>query len=316
MSRLTTTEYAYLFGRYDLNRFMTEDHELRDSGPFRALAEVLGNSAPEYFADPLELDERLLDQYAGRRITKALAGCYVVNWSVRPPDVAADWNPESLKDLMLRIYRTYERKWDLLYHDLTEVEYNPIENYNSTETETSSGESSGTKSGTSTGSGSESASGSDNRKLNLAHGHAAESVKETEALGKTLAGQTLAAEPVTEEGDIAGFNSPADSYADANKVTRKGTTATQRDTSYIGSDTDTGTESTAHTNEVERSDSRAYSDTESGTHSGTVTRSRHGNIGVTTNQQMLTAEIELRSLYQFYNIIVEDVANELTLHIF
>lgn len=316
MSRLTTTEYAYLFGRYDLNRFMTEDHELRDSGPFRALAAGLGGSAPEYLADPLELDERLLDQYAGRLITKALAGCFTVNWSVRPPEVAADWDPESLKDLMLRIYRTYERKWNLLYHDLTEVEYDPIENYNSTETETSSGESSGTKSGTSTGSGSESASGSDNRTLNLAHGHAGESVKETEALGKTLAEKTLPAESVIEKGDIAGFNSPAEKYADANKVTRKGTTATQRDTSYTGSDTDTGTDNTSHTNNVERSDSRTYSDTESGSHSGTVTRSRHGNIGVTTNQQMLTAEIELRSLYQFYNIIVEDVANELTLHIY
>lgn len=46
----------------------------------------------------------------------------------------------------------------------------------------------------------------------------------------------------------------------------------------------------------------------SGTDTGTITRERreYGNIGVTTSTQMLTEEMEFRSRYNVYNIIVED----------
>lgn len=46
----------------------------------------------------------------------------------------------------------------------------------------------------------------------------------------------------------------------------------------------------------------------SGTDTGTITRERreYGNIGVTTSTAMLTEEMEFRSKYNVYNIIVED----------
>ena len=40
---------------------------------------------------------------------------------------------------------------------------------------------------------------------------------------------------------------------------------------------------------------------------GTKTLTRHGNIGVTTNQQILTQEVELRNRTNFYNILFDDV---------
>ena len=434
MNRLTSREYLWLFKHYDLNRFMTDNHMIRQVTPFVALHDALAGSAPDYLDNPAELDEMLLDSYAGRDISKALAACYNVDWSATPPAVQ-DWSTTDLRALMLRIFRQYQRKWDLLFEDLTEVDYNPIENYNATETETSRGTRQGETSGTETveatdtmsgtegiddtetlnsetdgrindtvtgtenvsgtegiddsdtlesevngsvndtGSMTESSSGSDNKTLNLSHAHAAESEKTTEALGQSLAAGLTAAD-VIEEGDVAGFNSTPGTFADSNRVTRSGTTATQKDKTYTGTDTDTGTDNTAHTNDVERTDghdqtsqstrtdsgtysrdiereeertrsetkaetthseredsiarnrdierseerahdsSLSRSGTESETSTGNVTRTRHGNIGVTTTQQMLTAEIEMRSLYQFYAILVEDVANVLTLHIY
>ena len=47
-----------------------------------------------------------------------------------------------------------------------------------------------------------------------------------------------------------------------------------------------------------------------------VTTKKHGNIGVTTSQQMLESEIDLRSKYNFYNIIMNDVDSMLTTNLY
>lgn len=49
---------------------------------------------------------------------------------------------------------------------------------------------------------------------------------------------------------------------------------------------------------------------------GTRTIERHGNIGVTTNQQMITQEIEMRDKYILYDIMMNDVDALLTLNIY
>ena len=53
-----------------------------------------------------------------------------------------------------------------------------------------------------------------------------------------------------------------------------------------------------------------------GTDTGTITRSRreYGNIGVTTNQQMITAELELR-LKNIYTLIAKQYSDEMLLSI-
>ncbi|MBQ1294536.1 MAG: hypothetical protein IIY21_10885 [Clostridiales bacterium] len=42
----------------------------------------------------------------------------------------------------------------------------------------------------------------------------------------------------------------------------------------------------------------------------------HGNVGVTTNQQMIEAEMRLRSMYKFWDIVSNDITNEITLHVY
>lgn len=48
-----------------------------------------------------------------------------------------------------------------------------------------------------------------------------------------------------------------------------------------------------------------YDDTD--TETGTRSLTRHGNIGVTTSQQMLLSEVDLRDKMNFYNIIMDDM---------
>ena len=48
-----------------------------------------------------------------------------------------------------------------------------------------------------------------------------------------------------------------------------------------------------------------YDDTD--TETGTCGLTRHGNIGVTTSQQMLLSEVDLRDKINFYNIIMNDM---------
>lgn len=55
---------------------------------------------------------------------------------------------------------------------------------------------------------------------------------------------------------------------------------------------------------------------EENTETGTRDLTRHGNIGVTTSQQMLQAEIDLRSNYHFINQIMNDVDSILCLLVY
>ena len=60
------------------------------------------------------------------------------------------------------------------------------------------------------------------------------------------------------------------------------------------------------TDEDNSSDSRSYG----GGDNRKINIRAHGNIGVTTNQQMIEAEINMRNNYNLYNIIVNDFVNK------
>ena len=55
---------------------------------------------------------------------------------------------------------------------------------------------------------------------------------------------------------------------------------------------------------------------ESESNTGTRDLERHGNIGVTTSQQMLQSELDLRDAYSFYNDIMRDVDTMLCLLVY
>ena len=104
---------------------------------------------------------------------------------------------------------------------------------------------------------------------------------ETPDITHTKTTQTETVTTITDDvsaTDVYGFNSS--SPVPNNKVTRNGT-------STVSNDPDNNVETNVE--------------------SGTRGLTRHGNIGVTTSQQMLQSEIDLRNNYNFLNNIMDDV---------
>lgn len=86
-------------------------------------------------------------------------------------------------------------------------------------------------------------------------------------------------------------------------------TMTTSDSGTI-TDAKTGSETTAHSGTI----TDAKTGTEQTSHTGTVTHeyeeTKHGNLGVTTSQQMLTSEVELRLKYKLRPLIVKAFLDE------
>lgn len=109
-------------------------------------------------------------------------------------------------------------------------------------------------------------------------------------------GATVSSGSGTDTGTVAGYNST--DWANKDKMTRS-------DSSNIQS---SNTQSSSGAND--------YADTNRDT--GTLTRAGRvsGNIGVMTSQQMVTAEIELRSVMDMYQIIVREFTKRFCLGVY
>ena len=159
-----------------------------------------------------------------------------------------------------------------------ESTYNPIENYDRTETETISDTKSGTSESTDTHSGTDTTTTSGTRNNTDTH-----------------SGTDTTTTSGTRETEIAGFNSSG--YSDANKETSSGSEATQHGEAITSAETTSDSESLQHGH-------RIGSTGETSEQSDIEREARiHGNIGVTTAQQMLTAEIDLASKFWIYDYI-------------
>lgn len=111
--------------------------------------------------------------------------------------------------------------------------------------------------------------------------------------------------------DTRNDTSSANSSSQKNVFAFDSTAASPSD-SDSGTTTATGTGSSNST--VDNSDTEKRTETEghSFTNRKNVTASRiHGNIGVTTSQQMMESEIALRMKHDFFDTVYEDIANTL-----
>lgn len=116
-----------------------------------------------------------------------------------------------------------------------------------------------------------------------------------------------------------GDNSRKDTTTQKNTTTvTYGSAANERKDSI----TDSGTETTDKTNDVNDKNTTTYDSKDTLTFDSRLDTSNynsdiefiehtHGNIGVTTNQQMINAEIELRLNNQMLNLIIDDFASEI-----
>ena len=321
--RLSPIDYRMYFRHHTLYDSLVTDHQMNDDLPFGLLYDALDESLPDYFQAGMAefLDSILLDDYAGRNISNAFASCYDIDFDAHSVDSL--YSTSELTRLMMQIYLKYHMKWQRIYDALYVAEYDPIANVDALETETYNNVTD-----------KEDIVGSENRSISMGGTdtdsitigsetitttHPIETVKNTEKLGASNA-SGLAAADVKEYSDIAGFNSANDTYPDSSRVRREGTTANETQTSFTGTDQVThGGHTDSHS--IVHSDSGSNNLSYTGRYnqnvkSGSITNTRHGNIGVTMTQQLIDAEVELRNKWQFYNILIADVANELTLSIY
>lgn len=179
----------------------------------------------------------------------------------------------------------YYSNWERLYNTLN-LEYDPISNYDMTETETVSDTGENTKQQTTTDTATESRS----------------DTSESEASNNTTNTNTLNG---TQTGKKTGFNSG--SFVD--------------DTQQLNNQTESG--ATNNTATSETSSSKTGSLNSTNTINGTDTTSknierelnRSGNIGVTTSQQMIESERELY-LWKFFDVVFADIDKILTLKVY
>ena len=206
---------------------------------------------------------------------------------------------------------------DFLFSHALEIwkaTYNPIENYDRIEEETisgtrdTSGASTDTHSGTDTTTTSGSASGSDTHS-----GTDTTTTSGSTSGSEAHTGTDTISDSVTRETEIAGFNSST--YSDANKETESGTHGTTHGETITTSEQKSGSESVAHGEVITKTEQNSGSEAlahghviqnaTTGSEENSTERESHihGNIGVTTAQQMLESEMELASKFWIYDYI-------------
>lgn len=122
---------------------------------------------------------------------------------------------------------------------------------------------------------------------------------------------------ITYTDESSGAGSQETTGTSTDNATSTGTVKTDSDIYGMNSDTPTGdTTATSTSNDTDTSTSESSGKVTS-TSEGTVTHTEHahGNIGVTTNQQMITEELTLRQT-QFFDIVFKDISNFISLNIY
>ena len=227
--------------------------------------------------------------------------------------------------------------WQKLY-ETTQYEYNPIENYNRYETGSTDGGGSTTHSGTDTNAETTTHGGTDGRTEAITHGGSDRTTYQSADGGtqgqqssgsSTLSGSDAVTGADTKGHWIAGFDSTASGADDGLvKQTRDQDDSTTT-TRYGKVDTTTGSSTTTFGKTESGNSTISYAGTEnvteSKTYGETVTRAgnithgekvvttsegshtlhAHGNIGVTTTQDMIKQERQI-DLFNVYDIIIED----------
>lgn len=213
--------------------------------------------------------------------------------------IAKEENIEDAEKSFEKIYKSYmkryEKDFSLMYQALYDYKYSPIENYNRYEDtlvenggkDTTS--SNGTESQTSTNT--ITYDSKDTRTDDL-HASATSGVMDSNSGEDTITKKD------------SGFNQPDSLHDSEKEVTMYGkhtetnsTTTTENTGSQLNAKSGQDTSSVTTENTNSNTNETAYGATMS------TTSNIHGNIGVTTNQTMINAEIEMRSQNLLENIL-------------
>ena len=174
-------------------------------------------------------------------------------------------------DYLSMLLFRYEYKWNKLIDNVYAQTYNPIENYDRQEDTSLSYE------------------GSENVTRNV------DSDRKVKGTTADTRNDTSSANSSSQK-NVFAFDSSEASPSDSDSGTTTATGTGSSNSTVDNSDTEKRTETEGH----------SFTDRKN------VTASRiHGNIGVTTSQQMLESEVALRNKYDFFNTVYEYIANTL-----
>lgn len=223
------------------------------------------------------------------------------------------------------IFTMYADKWSKLWNAL-EIEYNPLNNYDMIENESinemidDTTTKTGTDTVTMTGTDTNAKTGTETLGMS---GTDSTATTGTETTTKT--GTDNIAHTGNTENEVSAFNSSSyqdnskDTINTADNETRNMTdtlthNTTENETRNM---TDTTTHNTTDTETRNMTDTTTYNSTvdEDISKSNMRALTRSGNIGVTTSQQMLQSEIELRK-WLYYQSVFNDIDDILTLSIY
>lgn len=212
--------------------------------------------------------------------------------------------------LAMSIFSIYSNKWSKLYRILS-LEYEPIENYNMIETEktTSTNENTDTITTNTTNSNDVTET---NTGTNTTNDSENTTGKNTITDSRTIAEDNN----VTNNNSLYGFNSVSGVNADS----QNGTETKNTTDNNTHNDDLKGMRTNEHSENINTSkvtsQKNDIKDIKDGTHtengSQDRTLSRHGNIGVTTSQQMINSEIELWQ-WNFFSEVFKDIDKILTI---
>ena len=174
-------------------------------------------------------------------------------------------------DYLKILLTSYQYKWNKLIDNVYSQTYNPLENYDRQEDTSLTYE------------------GSENVTRNI------DSDRKIKGTTADTRNDTSSANSSSQK-NVFAFDSAEASPSDSDSGTTTATGTGSSNSTVDNSDVEKRTETEGH----------SFTDRKN------VTASRiHGNIGVTTSQQMLESEVALRMKHDFFNTVYEDIANTL-----
>lgn len=188
-------------------------------------------------------------------------------------------------------------------YDALRAEYVPLENYNRTETRTQSDSMSGTDRQTNSAT-SNTATQSTNSNTNSA----TDANTGTDSTDSTDSGNS------TSEQSVSAYNAETYSNRERTQETKSNSnnSTVTYNTTLTHNSTDSGTNSSNTDNTASGTLTTDYGKRNDTREEVNV----HGNIGVTTNQQMISAEIDMREKYDLYRIITQEFEREFLIQIY
>lgn len=242
-------------------------------------------------------------QYHLNRSGKKIVSPLIENYT----DNTAKLKSAEKTEVATIVYNIFAEKWTRLYA-LTQSVYNPINNYDMTESEsiTITNDVETTRTGTDTVAG----TGTDTFTHTGTQGNA-----HTGTVGVAGTDATMGSAGGSTDSSLYGFNSST--AVDDSRVETTNNVSSSRTTSDTTTynNTDTRTDNLTDTETRNTTDTTTHNttDTVDGETHNTRMLSRSGNIGVTTTQQMIQSSVDLANYWNFFTQVMKDIDTILTI---